>query len=107
MTRWQDDRGISDLSVAVDEIYALRTLSAQAVEVIDETLTLRSLSAYRKSELAELRTALLAAARGEQPPYIADGKQALAHLGIDDCLTNAQWAEQRGLTPTDTTEAGA
>lgn len=96
--RWTDNRGISDLSVAVDDIYDLRALCAHVVAVIDDTLTLKSLSGYRQNELAEIRTALVAAAKGEAVPLVGNRKRALRDVGADECLTNDQWAAQRNLT---------
>jgi hypothetical protein len=100
--RWQDDRGISDLSIAIDEIYFLRAMLADEADIINAHLGYKTFPKTRRrfaeAQIERMRLAAsgdMAAARRKD----FNSGRALQRLGLDDCLTNHQWAKQRGLTP--------
>lgn len=100
--RWEQSNGISDLSAAVDEIYVLRAMLADEARIIEAHLSYKTFPKSRR-EIAERQIARMrAVARGETEGLervagSGSRKAALRWAGADECLTNAQWAEQRGL----------
>lgn len=102
--RWVDRYGISDLSVAVDEIYFLRALLADEADIIDAHLGYKTFPKSRRKFAEEQIERMRAAASGDMNAARRekfDSTQAFRRLGIDDSLTNSQWAEQRELTRID------
>ena len=99
--RWRDDNGISDLSVAVDEIYFLRALLADEADILRAHLELKTFPKSRRKFAEEQVERMRLAAAGDleasRRPNSSSTK-AFRYWGIDDTLTNGQWAEQRGLT---------
>lgn len=102
-SRWMQPNGLSDLSAAVDEIYFLRALLADESGIIEAHLSLKTFPKSRRRFAEEQVERMGRVARGEMYTAARENfnqKLALKRLGADDCLTNQQWAEQRGLTPT-------
>lgn len=92
--------GISDLSVAVDEIYLLRAALADEADIIEAHLDYKTFPKTRRKVAEAQVERMRRFARGEM--YAATREKfnsaaALRRAGADDCLTNSDWAEQRGL----------
>lgn len=99
-TRWEDPKGISDLSIAVDEIYFLRALLADEADVLEAHLDYKTFPKTRRKYAEEQLDRMRRAAKGEM--YAAarerfDAPMAFRRLGVKETLTNHDWAEQRGL----------
>ena len=99
--RWCDAKGISDLSVAVDEIYALRARLAEEASIIEAHLTYKTFPRGRRNAAEDQIERMRMAARGDYPGATYKGgrfaRHSLRDAGADECLTNHDWAEQRGL----------
>jgi len=93
----------SDLSVAVDEIYALRALLAYEATVLEAHLDYRTFPKTRRKFAEAQVERMRRAARGDYEDARPEGrgypKQALRQADADECLFDDQWAKQRGLTP--------
>jgi len=99
-TRWRDDRGISDLSIAIDEIYFLRAVLADEAGIVEAHLTLKTFPKSRRKFAEEQVERMQRIARGEGWDARRDGFKsgaALRRVGADDTLTNRQWAAGHGL----------
>lgn len=100
-TRWQEPGGYSDISVAIDEIYALRALLANEADILRAHLDFKTFPKSRRAFAEQQIERMILAASGDYQRAQAhkdyDGKRALSRMGIDNILTNGQWAEQRGL----------
>lgn len=103
--RWKTrDLGISDLSVALDEIYFLRALLADEAGIIEAHLGYKTFPKSRREIAEEQVRRMKAAASGDMKtsrrekfnPHLA-----LKRIGVDPLLTNHQWAAQRNLIPVD------
>jgi hypothetical protein len=98
--RWTDSRGISDLSVAIDEIYFLRSLIADEAAIIEAHLGYKTFPKTRRPYAEAQVERMRRIARGEMWSATRkdfNQKRALRTADADDGLTNAQWAEQRNL----------
>ena len=100
--RWKHPKGWSDLEAAVDEIYFLRSVLADEAAIIEAHLGYKTFPKTRRgiAEAQVVRMRRMAA--GEMWAATREKfnqKRALRSAGVDDCLTNDQWAEQRGLKP--------
>jgi hypothetical protein len=98
--RWQDKKGISDLSVAVDEIYFLRALLADEADILEAHLALKTFPKSRRAYAEEQLERMRFAAAGNVMDVLRSGfsaQIALRRAGIVGTLTNDQWAHQRGL----------
>ena len=108
--RWTDDRGISDLSLAIDEIYFLRSVLADEAAIIEAHLGYKTFPKTRRKYAEAQVERLRRMARGEMWTATRkdfDQKRSLRTADADECLTNHQWAEQRGLVPTNAATADA
>ena len=104
--RYVNDKGISDLSVAIDEIYFLRALLADEAGILEAHLGYKTFPKTRRKFAEEQVVRMRRVAAGEM--YDAarekfDAPMALRRIGADPTLTNAQWVEQRGLKRTEAT----
>jgi hypothetical protein len=113
-TGWVDAAGISDLSVAIEEIYFLRAVLADEAAIVEAHLGYKTFPKTRRPYAQQQIERMRRIARGELWSATRDKfdqRRALRSADADDCLTNHQWAEQRGLTPaapsTETEETGA
>lgn len=100
--RWRDDRGISDLSIAIDEIYFLRSLLADEALIIEAHLGYATFPKSRRVIAEQQVERMRRVAEGELHAAMREkfnGRRALQLAGIEATLTNHQWAEQRGLVP--------
>lgn len=100
--RWQDDRGISDLSIAVDEIYFLRSMLADEAQILAAHLGYKTFPKSRRRFAEAQVERMKRAAAGEMWSCARAGfnqSRALNLAGVDIGLTNHKWAEQRGLAP--------
>lgn len=102
--RWVQPNGLSDLSAAVDEIYHLRAMLADEARIISALLDYRSFPKSRREIAQRQIERMKAAACGVLGGFERVGseytrKSSLSWAGADECLTNSQWAEQRGLRP--------
>lgn len=97
--RWAEPRtGYSDLSTAVDEIYTLRSLLAYEADVLSSHLSYKTFPKSRREHAERQVERMRAAAAGDLSAINGlSGRMALARIGIDGALSNAKWAEQRGL----------
>lgn len=100
--RWRNDKGISDLSVAIDEIYFLRAMLADEAGIIEAHLGYKTFPKSRRRFAEEQVERMKRAAAGEM--YAAAREKffpnlAIERAGIEAGLTNHMWAEQRGLIP--------
>lgn len=99
--RWKHpEKGYSDLSVAVDEIYALRAMLADEADIIDAHLGYKTFPKRRREIALEQIERMKTAAAGRYQEARRTGFRAglaLRRMGVPDSLTNSQWAEQRGL----------
>lgn len=100
--RWRNDEGISDLSVAIDEIYFLRAMLADEAGIIEAHLDYKTFPKTRRRFAEEQIERMKRAAAGEM--YAAarekfSSNRAIERAGITSGLTNHQWAAQRGLLP--------
>lgn len=98
--RWHDDLGISDLSNAIDEIYFLRAIIADEADIIEAHLDFKTFPKTRRPLAQAQIERMRRIARGDLYPAARekfDPDRALRGAGADDCLTNAMWAESRGL----------
>lgn len=99
--RWQDPRGISDLSIAIDEIYFLRAMLADEAGIIEAHLTYKTFPKtrrkYAEAQIERMKRAAAGDLEGARREKF-DSNMALRRIGVDECLTNDQWVEQRGLT---------
>lgn len=103
--RWTNDRGISDLSIAIDEIYFLRSVLADESMILKAHLDYKTFPKSRR-EIAERQVERMRRfASGEmwaaQRDQFRQG-MALRMCDLPESLTNHAWAEQRGLLPTST-----
>lgn len=101
---WTQPNGLSALSAAVDEIYFLRAILADEAAIIEAHLGYKTFPKTRRKYAEEQVQRLRRIARGEL--YSAsrkdfNQKRALRTADAEECLTNAQWAAQRGLTAAD------
>ncbi len=99
--RWQDSRGISDLSIALDEVFFLRALLADEAGIIEAHLGYKTFPKTRRKYAEEQVERMKAAAAGDIVGAQRENfsaSRALRRLGLDECLTNDMWADQRGLT---------
>lgn len=107
-THWVDDQGVSDLSVAVDEIYALRVMLADEAAILEAHLDLKSFPKSRRKFAEQQIERMRTAARGDykeaaRPNKVPNSQWTLKDIGAQPTLTNHEWAEQRGLTQVDPT----
>jgi hypothetical protein len=107
-THWVDDQGISDLSVAVDEIYALRVMLADEAAILEAHLEYKTFPKSRRVFAEQQIERMRTAARGDykeaaRPNKIPNSQWTLKNIGAKPTLTNHEWAEQRGLTQVDPT----
>jgi hypothetical protein len=98
--RWTDERGISDLSIAIDEIYFLRAILADEAAIMDAHLSYKTFPKSRRkiaeAQVERLRRIALGEMWSATREKFDQGR-ALNHIGAPVNLTNHQWAEQRGL----------
>lgn len=100
--RWKHPKGWSDLSAAVDEIYALRGILADESLILEAHLGYKTFpKSRRKYAEAQIERMRKAAAGDYQLARRGDlvWQRALRGLGLDGCLTDHEWAKQRGLVP--------
>lgn len=97
----KDGYRFSDLSVAVDEIYALRAMLADEASIIEAHLGYKTFPktrrAFAEAQVERMRQAARGDYEGAARRENGDPKRALKQAGADECLSNHQWAEQRGL----------
>lgn len=99
--RWATDSGISDLSIAVDEIFFLRAILADEAAIIEAHLGYATFPKSRRVVAEQQVERLRRIANGEMWTAIRekfDQQRALRTAGAPVSLTNAAWAEQRGLS---------
>lgn len=102
--RWEDDRGISDLSIALDEIYFLRAMLADEAGIIEAHLGYKTFPKtrrkYAEAQIERMKKAAAGDMQGARREKF-NSDLALIRIGVDPTLTNFMWAEQRGLKPAD------
>lgn len=94
---------LSQLSAAVDEIYALRRALAREAGGLEAHLTYKTFPKSRRSIAEQQVERMRASARGEvrrayagTPHYVLDS--AMKDAGAKDTLTNQSWLEASGWT---------
>ena len=100
--RWTDGEGITDLSVAIDEIYFLKALLADEAGILDAHLGYATFPKSRRTIGEASVERMMRAARGEGRAVSREGfdaRLALMRADAPQTLTNASWAAQRGLVP--------
>lgn len=88
------------LSVAIDEVYALRALCAHIAHSFAEDLELASLPVSTQRRMEELLPLLARGFSGEN--LYRSGKEvrfkdALRRAGVSDTLTESEWARNQGV----------
>jgi hypothetical protein len=106
--RWKDDRGISDLSLAIDEIYFLRAVLADEAAITEAHLDYKTFPKSRRKYAEEQAERMRRMAAGEMwsaQREKFDPTRALRLWHLPTTLTNHQWAEQRGLRPAESDDS--
>jgi hypothetical protein len=87
----------SAISVAVDEIYMLRSLAAHVAQNLQRDLEMATLPASVRTRHEALLPLLQKAVEGEALYGDFDPKPALTAALVDDVLSNQGWAENQGV----------
>jgi hypothetical protein len=98
--RWVGPYGLSDLSIAVDEIYFLRAMLADEAAIIEAHLGYKTFPKTRRAVAEQQVDRMRRVANGEMWSATRekfDQGRALRTAEAPTTLTNSQWAEQRGL----------
>lgn len=88
------------ISVAIDEIYALRALCALVLDGFTDDMALASLPASTKKRMENLLPLLSRGTSGESLYKAAEEfhmKDALRSAGVSDTLTESEWARNQGI----------